>query len=134
MRSKLNAMRLDLADIGQTEHLETAAVGQDRQWPIDKSVQPARFTNDLKAGPNKEVVCITQNNLCCGFAQFSRIKRLDASLRAHGHENRRVNHATRRCDSPQPRPALLILLQQFEHCKNLKHVTGVEQSEIATNK
>src|SRR5437773_4557815 len=108
MRTKLNAMRLYLAECCQTENLKAAAVGQDRQGPVDESMQAPRLANDIQARPNEQMIRVAENDLRAGFAQFAGVKRLHASLRADRHEHWRINHTACGRDPPQSRLGLLI--------------------------
>jgi hypothetical protein len=42
----------DFGDLGQTEDLETAAVGQNRTFPAHEVVQAAQLADDFSAGRN----------------------------------------------------------------------------------
>ena len=59
--------------------------------PVDELVQAARRANDFQTGPDREMVGIAENDLRLHLAQFSWVERLDAPLRADGHEDRSIN-------------------------------------------
>ena len=86
-------MGVDLANGGQAEDLKAAAVGQDRPRPIDKPVQPAGGADDVQARAEVEVITVAEDDLGAHLAQFARVHRLDAALRADGHEDGRIHHA-----------------------------------------
>src|SRR5439155_10632227 len=115
MRTELDAVRLDFSDFGQAEHLETAAVGQDRVWPVDEPVQTARRANDFDAGPNREMVGVAEDDLGSHLPQFARVERLDAALSSDRHENRSVNGSVRGGQTAQTRLSGRIGLEQLEH-------------------
>ena len=115
VRAELDAVRLDLADGRQAEHLEAAAVGQDRPRPIDEPVQPARGADDVQPGPDVEVIGIAEDDLRAHLAQLARVNRLHAALRADGHEDRRIHDAMRRGQPAQARLGGRIGLEQLEH-------------------
>ena len=103
MRTKLDAMRPDLANFGEAEHLKSAAVREDGFWPVDETVQAARRADDIHAGTDVEVVGVAEDDLRAHLVEFARIKRLHAALRAHGHKHRRLHHPMRGGQAPQPR-------------------------------
>ena len=76
MRSELHAMRFDLADFGEAEDLETTTVGENRMRPVDEFVQPAGGTDDLKSGPDVQMIGIAKDDLCSHLDQLARIKGL----------------------------------------------------------
>ena len=49
--------------------------------------------------------------------QFARVERLDAGLRADGHEHRRIHDAVRGGQSSQARFGVRIGFEQFKHFK-----------------
>ena len=59
VRSKLHAVRLDLANGGKAENLKSTAVGQDRRLPVNEGVQPACGFNNLHARPDAQVIGIS---------------------------------------------------------------------------
>ena len=88
-------MRFDLANFGETEDLETTAVGQDRVRPIDESMEPAGLLDNLHARTNAQMVGVPKDDLGSHFLKFARIKCLHTSLSADGHENRSIDDAAR---------------------------------------
>ena len=90
---------LDIAHIlREAEGLETAAVGQEAMGKIAESMQPAELRNPLGARAQVEVVGVGKDNACAKIAHIQRIERLDARLRANGHENGRLYRAVRRLE------------------------------------
>jgi hypothetical protein len=83
MRTKFHDVRLDLANLGQAEHLKTALL-----------VRIGR-RNDLQSGPDVQMIRVAENDLRAAFDQLARIHRLDAGLRADGHVNRCIHDAVR---------------------------------------
>ena len=108
-------MRLYLADGRQAEHLEPAAIGQDRPLPINEPVQPARGADDIEPGADVEVIGIAEDDLSAHLAQLARVNRLNASLRADGHKDRRIHDSMRGRQSAQARPGTCIGLEQLKH-------------------
>ena len=115
MRAELDAVGGDLADFGQAENLEAAAVGQNRAGPIHKLMQAAGGAENIQAGTNGEMVGVAQQNLRAHLAQFARVQRLDAGLGADRHEDRRLDHAAAGGQPAQARPAQRVGGEQFEH-------------------
>ena len=73
--------------------------------PIDEPVQPARGADDVQPGADVEVIGIAEDDLGAHLAQLARVNRLDAALRADGHEDRRIHDAMRRGQPAQARLA-----------------------------
>ena len=103
MRPELDAMRPNFPNLRQAEHLEPAAVRQDRQIPIHEFVQVARGLNNLETRPNAQMIGVPEKDLRAHLVEFARVDRLHASLRSHRHEYRRVDRPARRRDAPQSR-------------------------------
>ena len=84
----------ELAALGQREHLEAAAVGQDGPVPRGEGVEAARTAQDVQAGPQVEVVGIAQDDL--GVYVFSQVLVVDAfdrTDRSHRHEDGRLDRS-----------------------------------------
>ena len=88
-----HALFCDLAQRGQGEHLEAAAVGQDRTIPIHKAVQAACFLHQGFAGAQMQMIGIGQQNLRADLLHLAAGHGLDAGLRAHWHIDGRLNIA-----------------------------------------
>lgn len=115
MRSKLNTMSLDLPNLRQTEHLESAAIRQDGFLPIDEFVQAPGGTDDVHSGPDVQMIRIAQDDLRPHLVQFAGINSLYAALGAHGHINRRIDDPMRGCQPAQAGFRKPICFQEFEH-------------------
>jgi len=102
MRSELDPVGFDFADLGETEHLKTAAIGENRLVPIHELVQPAGGGDDIKPGPDVQVIGVAKDDLSTALQQFARIHGLDAGLGADRHVNRRVHDAVRGFQFAQP--------------------------------
>ena len=95
MALKLHPGLAHLVDFGQTEHLKTAAVGQDRPVPVHEPVQPAHRLHHLRPRPQKQMVGVGQHDLGAGAFDLLGRERFDRGLRADRHEGRRVQCAVR---------------------------------------
>ncbi len=93
---KVDAFLGDLAQLRERENLISTAVGENRPIPIHEIVQAAKMLDHIEAGPNEQVVCVSENDLRIQFAQFSRADAFHGTLRTHRHERRRIDHAMRR--------------------------------------
>ena len=60
VRAELDAVGVNLANRGQAEHLETAAVSEYRQRPVHKPVQPAGGADDVETGAKVEVIGVAE--------------------------------------------------------------------------
>ena len=101
MRAKFDAMLLHFANFGEAENLKAAAVGEDRLFPVHKLVQSVSGADYVKAGAQIQMVCVAENDLRVHLVQFARVERLDAGLRADGHEHRRLDDAVRVVNFPR---------------------------------
>ena len=115
VRTKLNAMRLDLPDLREAEHLEAAAVGEDGLLPVDEIMKPARFGNDFEPRPDVEVIGVPENDLGVHLVELTGIERLHAALGSHRHEHGRLDDAMRRGQTPQACGGTCVSRQQFKH-------------------
>ena len=78
----------ELADACEREHLEAAAICEDRAIPAVESVETSRGFEHSCPRPQVQVVGIAQNDL--GFHLFVQVtycNSLDAAHCAHGHED-----------------------------------------------
>src|SRR5262245_54728188 len=121
MGSELDAMRFDLPDLRQAEHLEAAAIGEDGPGPVDESMQPAGLGDNVQAGPDIEMISVAEDDLRAHLLQFAWIEGLDAALGSHRHEDGRVDHPARRGQPAQSRARGGIGLEQFKHGPRLSH-------------
>ena len=117
VRSEFNAMRPDLANLGEAEHLESATVGQDGLLPVHETMQPACRVDDLHARPDVQMVGVAQNDLRAHLLQFAGINGLHRRLSAHGHEHGRVNHTMLGAQPPETRFGTGISLEQLKHAE-----------------
>jgi hypothetical protein len=72
--------------VAQREHLEAAGVGQDGPIPGHERVQAAELGDQLGAGPEVQVVAVSEHDRRAQLAQLVRVDALDRRLRADGHE------------------------------------------------
>ena len=63
MGLELHAVFIELAQLGQREHLESAAVGQYRAIPVHEAVQPARLGDQILAGAQMQMIGVGEDNL-----------------------------------------------------------------------
>jgi hypothetical protein len=68
--AEVDAVFDDLADLGEAEDLESAAVGEDGQGPVHEAVEAAGGGQDLESGPDEEMVGVAQDDLGAGFEEF----------------------------------------------------------------
>ena len=93
VRTEFHTVRLHFADLGEAEDLEPAAVGEDGLLPIHEGVQAAGELDDVHAGADVEMIGVAEDDLRIHLQQFTGVERLHAGLRAHGHENGRIDDA-----------------------------------------
>ena len=104
VRLELGAFFPDDAALGQAEHLEAAAVGEDRPRPADERVQAAAARDQLVARPQEQVIGVAEDDLGADRLEVAVQRRLDRALRAHRHERRRLHDAVRRLEFTQAAP------------------------------
>ena len=112
MRRKRHALFGDLAQLGQTEHLKSAAVGQDGAVPAGKFVQAAHIGHQLIAGTQMQMVSVAEHHLCadvfqivCGQAA------LDGAGSGHVLEGRGLHRTVYGFELAPP--GIVFLLEQF---------------------
>ena len=116
MRRKRHALFGDLAQLGQTEHLKSAAVGQNGAVPAGKFVQAAHICHQLIAGTQMQMISVAEHHLCtdvfqivCGQAA------LNGTGSGHVLEGRGL-HRTVYSFELAP-PGIVFLLEQFVSCQ-----------------
>ena len=114
VRGELHPVRLHLPQIGETEHLKSSAVGQNRMVPVLKRMKPSRLLDQLGPGTQKQVIGVPQNNLDIQLLQLAGRHRLDRPPRPHRHEYRRVDNPVGGFQPSQTRPGGGILMQKFK--------------------
>ena len=95
-RAELDARLADLSELGEAPHLESAGVGQDGAVPAHETMEAAELTDEVVAGPEKQVIRVGEHDLGAGRAEVVRPQRLHGGVRADRHEDRRVDDAVRR--------------------------------------
>ena len=86
---ELHALLGDLAEGGQGEDLESAAVGEDGLGPIHELVEAAHVVDELVAGADVEVVGVGELDLAIHVIEqlHGGYAALDGGAGAHVHEN-----------------------------------------------
>jgi hypothetical protein len=93
MRTEFDAVSFDFADSGEAEDLEAAAVGQDRELPIDEVVKATCGADDVHPGTDMEMIGVAEDDLSTQFAEFAWVDGFDAALGADRHEDGSVDNA-----------------------------------------
>jgi len=86
---ELHALLGDLAEGGQGEYLESAAVGEDGLGPVHELVEAAHVVDELVAGADVEVVGVGELDLAIHVIEqlHGGYAALDGGAGAHVHEN-----------------------------------------------
>src|SRR5688572_15337803 len=100
MGAKLDSVLVDLSALRQTEHLVAAAVGQDRLWPANKSMEAAAARDQLVARTEHQVIGVAKNDAGANLLKMLRSQGLNRALGADGHEDGRLDVATRCPEDP----------------------------------
>ena len=101
VRLELGAVLADDPPLGEAEHLKAAAVGEHRAIPADESMQAAPPRDQLVAGPEEQVIGVAEDDLGAAVGDVAVQGGLDRSLRADGHERRRLHDAVRRLEAAE---------------------------------
>ncbi len=121
MRLKGGPRFFDLADLRQRHNLKAAGVGQDRPFPTDELVKPAKLGHLLCTGAQHQMIGIAKNNIGPGFLHLIEIKPLDRSHCAHRHECGRANVAAPRVHRTTPSQPVFFMKGKSEF---LRHAAG----------
>ena len=88
MGRELHAFFGHFANIGEGEYLKTARIGQYGACPSLKTMQSARFVQDLGAWSQIQVIGVTQNDLGINiFFKEGALHSFHSTDRAYGHKN-----------------------------------------------
>jgi len=104
----VHPLLLDLAAVGQAEHLVAAAVGQHGSRPADELVEAASPRNQLVAGSQIQVIGIAEDDLGPDIFEMLSREGLDHALRADGHEGRGLNDTASGGDVAAARRAVCV--------------------------
>ena len=106
-----HALLGDLTQLCQTEHLKSAAVGQDRAVPAGKFVQTAHIRYQLIAGTQMQMVGVAQHDLCADIFQILRRQAaLDGTGGGNVLEGRGLHRAVHGFELAPP--GVMFLLEQ----------------------
>ena len=98
-----------MAQLGQAEHLEPAAVGQDRPLPTREAVQAAERGHRLVPGAQMQVVGVAEHDLRANiFEVKGRQAALDGGGGRHVHKRRGLYGAVDGSKLAAARGALLV--------------------------
>lgn len=115
VRSEEDALLGDLAQTAQAEDLIAAGVRQDGPWPPHKLMQPSQALDQLRPGPQIQVIGICQQDAKVELLdQIPGRQAFHAALRAHRHEHRRLDHSVRRMKQPGACARLGAFRHDFE--------------------
>ena len=103
MRTKRDAVVGHFAEIAQAEDLKAARIGEDRVRPRHEFMQAAHLADQLMAGPEIQMIGIRKQNLNAELFEILLRLSLDRRGCANRHEDRRLDHAMRSGETPEPR-------------------------------
>src|ERR1700704_1084605 len=90
---EVDAFFRDSTQLGEREHLETSAVGQNRSIPIHEAMKSSHFTDDFEPGTQEKMVSVSEYNLSAHFMEFGRRRCFDGGLGADRHKHWRFDDA-----------------------------------------
>src|SRR6187402_2219627 len=102
MRTEPDTVFIYLPPVGQAEDLVAAAVGENRLVPADELMKAAPAGNQLVTRPQHQVIGVAQDDLRPDVLKMLCCQRFNNTLRADGHECRRLDHAVRGREDPSP--------------------------------
>ena len=102
----------DLAQLGEAEHLKSAAVGQDGSVPAGKLVEAAHLSHQLVAGTQMQMVGVAKHDLCTDVLQV--VSGQTALDRASGRNILECGRLYRAVHSLElTPPGVVLLLEQL---------------------
>ena len=111
MGGKGHALLSDLAQLCQTEHLKSAAVGQDGAVPAGELVQTAHVGHQLVAGAQVQMVSVAEHDLCADVLEILRRQAaLDGTGGSNVLEGRGLHRAVHGFELAPP--GVVLLLEQ----------------------
>ena len=109
MGSEGHALLGDLAQLGEAEHLKSAAVGQDGAVPAGKLVQTAHVGHQLVAGAQVQMVSVAEHDLCADVLEILRRQAaLDGTRRGNILERGSLHRAVHGLELAPPGVVLLL--------------------------
>ena len=127
MAAKGHAVGVQLASMGQAEHLIAAGVGQNRTVPAHKTVQAPEAFDSIVAGAQIEMIRIGQEDGGAQFRQVARLKCLDVGGGAHGGKGRHLYGTMGRVIGGAARLAVCCVNLKNELCGHFSLKSGWEQ-------
>ena len=115
MAAEKNAVIGDFPHRPEAESLKTAAVRQNGAVPFHEFMESAGFFYQLMTGTQIQMICIGQQNFGAGLRYFIGGGGLYRRLSAHGHENRRGDHAVCRFHLTEAGVAASLFNFEFQH-------------------
>ena len=103
VRPENHAVIGNFAEIGETEYLKPAGIGEDRPRPGHERMQAAHLADEFMARAKGEMVGVREKNLDAEIFEILLRLSLDRRGCAHGHEGGSVNYAVRSGQAAQTR-------------------------------
>ena len=114
MRLEVDTFLLNLAQRGQGEYLESAAVGEDGTVPAHELVQAAQIPDHIIAGTQMQMIGVAEFHLTFEvFEVIGRDTALDGCRCADIHKGRGLDGAVNRLEFAAP--GISLFLDQFIH-------------------
>ena len=127
VRSEGHAIFGYFAQLGQAHNLESSAVGQNRPRPVHERVQSAHFRDQVFAGPQHQMVRVSQNDLRSRPSHVLRPHGFHGGAGPHGHERRSVYRSVRGFKRSEPGPCGGFVYGEMQHDGQHKAVDGERQ-------
>ena len=106
---KFHAVLIDLAKLGEGEHLKTAAIRKDGACPVEELVDTAHIADDVVTGAKMEVVRIGKLDLTADVVKILRgDTALNGGASADVHEYGGLNRAVNSLKRAAARSSLLL--------------------------
>ena len=91
-RGKPDALLADLAQGTERKNLKAAGIGKNRLVPAHEAMQTAMHRDHLQPRSQPQVKGIAQTDRCADFGQITWRHRLDRTVGADRHEDRRFDN------------------------------------------
>ena len=93
-RTKCHAFLAKFAHLGQRKDLEPTRVRKNGSGPVHEFVQSTMVPNDVRAGTQHQVKCVSKNDFSSAVTHLIRRDALYGTVCTDRHKSRRMNIAS----------------------------------------
>lgn len=128
MRAELHTVVIDLADASEGKHLVATGIGDHGQVPRYKSMDAARFSDEIFAWMEMEVIGVAQENLRSKTTKVFMGETLHSAGSSHRHEQGQGKIAVKRAERSQTANGCRLL--QGEHRRRIPRVLLAQKRSL----